>query len=217
MLSSRPNTIQIRFKPSHQRSSEEKRWVALDILVNRNLYDGLSTFEKEEMQLNDEYKTGLQPDDVRRILSLPHEIQLALPRLDCPEEIDAHRLLVMHTFEHGGQGFAEADNSSQAHFFGQTLDGEQLHTERTEQPQKLERIALFDSMSDVGMRPMSAKAGKMAVRMGEREVYRSGSSILGRREARIHTFPINDAEPRYSVDLKVSKKVFIATKLDVSK
>lgn len=109
--------VQIRSKPSHQRSLEEKQWVALDILINKDLYRELSAVEKEELQLNDEYKTQLKEEDVRRILGLPREIQLALPHMKSPAEVDAHKLLTTYTLEHGHVEFAKADEQSQDHLF----------------------------------------------------------------------------------------------------
>lgn len=106
---------QIRDKSSHQRSLEEKQWVALDILINPDLYTALSVVEKEELQLNDEYKTELTREDVARILGLPHEIQLALPQMKSAAEIDAHKLLTTYTLEHGDAEFAKADEQSQDH------------------------------------------------------------------------------------------------------
>lgn len=73
--------------------------------------------EKEELQLNDEYKTELQAEDVARILALPHEIQLALPHMKSATEVDAHKLLTTYTLEHGDAEFAKADEQSQDHVF----------------------------------------------------------------------------------------------------
>lgn len=109
--------LQIRNKSSHHRGIEEKQWVALDILINKHLYKALSVVENEEMQLNDEYKTELQADDVTRILGLPHEIQLALPHMKSSAEVHAHKLLTTYTLEHGDAEFAEADEQSQDHLF----------------------------------------------------------------------------------------------------
>lgn len=104
---------QIRNKSSHQRSLEEKQWVALDILINKDSYKALSAVENEELQLNDEYKTELRAEDVNRILGLPREIQLALPHLMSASEVEAHKLLTTYTLEHGEAEFAKADEQSQ--------------------------------------------------------------------------------------------------------
>eukprot|EP00752_Nemacystus_decipiens_P001471 g1447.t1 len=107
----------IRTKPSHQRSLEEKQWVALDILINKDLYEALSAVENEELQLNDEYKTELRAEDVDRILELPREIQLALPHLKSVSEVEAHNLLITYSLECGEAEIAKADEQSQDHMF----------------------------------------------------------------------------------------------------
>lgn len=91
--------------------------MALDILINREKYKALSVLENEELELNDEYKTEHRGEDVARILKLPHEIQLALPHLKSPAEIDAHKLLATYTLERGDAYFAKVDEESQDHLF----------------------------------------------------------------------------------------------------
>ncbi|CAM9506461.1 unnamed protein product [Ectocarpus fasciculatus] len=214
----------IREKSSHQRSLEEKQWVALDILINADLYTALSVVEKEELQLNDEYKTELTREDVARILGLPHEIQLALPQMKSAAEIDAHKLLTTYTLEHGDAEFAKANEQSQDHLFLApevkplsgtcSLPGEDLvidtilpvgagveHT-GTKQEQHQSSITVVNTMSDVAMKKLRANDGEIAIRTGEREVYRSASSLLGIQESRVHSFAIADLAPMYSVDLK---------------
>lgn len=66
-------------------------------------------------------------------------------------------------------------------------------------------IKLFNAMSEVAIGGSSVSDGKMAVRNGEREVYRSASSPLGIHESRVHDFTIADQPPTYSVDIKVTK------------
>lgn len=64
-------------------------------------------------------------------------------------------------------------------------------------------IKLFNSMSEVAIGGCSASDGEMAVRIEEREVYRSANSPLGIHESRVHEFTIADQPPIYSVDVKV--------------
>lgn len=85
--------------------------------MNKELYMALSVPEKEELQLDDQYKTELRVEHVARLLNLPHEIQLALPHMESPGEIDAHKLLTTFTLEHGEADFAKADEQSQDHLF----------------------------------------------------------------------------------------------------
>ena len=85
----------------------------MDNLVNKEAYAVLSVEEREELQLNDEYKTELQTNDVTRILKLPEKIQLALPHLRSPAEIEAHKLLVTYTHGRGAAYLAQIDKYSQ--------------------------------------------------------------------------------------------------------
>lgn len=62
-------------------------------------------------------------------------------------------------------------------------------------------------MSDVAMKKLRANDGEIAIRTGEREVYRSAASLLGIQESRVHSFAIADLAPMYSVDLKASQLV----------
>lgn len=66
-------------------------------------------------------------------------------------------------------------------------------------------IHLFNNMSEVAVRGTSDSDGEIAVRTGEREIYRSASIPLGIHESRVHGFAIVDQPPTYSVDLKVSR------------
>lgn len=69
--------------------------------MNREIYIDIFVPGSEErlieLQLDDEYRTDLQAEDVVRILQLPEEIQLALPHLRSRAEIDAHKLLTKYT------------------------------------------------------------------------------------------------------------------------
>ena len=69
---------------------------------------------------------------------------------------------------------------------------------------KTPHIKLFNAMSEVTIGGCSASDGEMAVRIGEREVYRSVNSPLGIHESRVHEFTIADQPPTYSVDVKVT-------------
>lgn len=192
---------------------EEKQWLALDILVNRPLYDSLSVVEHEELELNDEYKTELRAEDVTRILGLPREIQLSLPHLLSPTEIEAHRLLLAYTHEHGDAGFAKADEDSQGM---QKRDGgyspgcfntrEKLRQLESSAPkQKKRKFILFESMSDVGMEERCCDPhGEAVVRIGERQIYSSATALLQPQESGAHRFSIVDIDPVYSTDLQVS-------------
>ncbi|CAM9590696.1 unnamed protein product, partial [Chrysoparadoxa australica] len=65
----------IRIKPHDDRTKEEKQWVALDVLVNPELYWHVKPQEAEEMRWDPLYYTPLDADYVRRILDLPEKVQ----------------------------------------------------------------------------------------------------------------------------------------------
>jgi hypothetical protein len=46
----------VRAKPAHLRSVAEKRWTALDRLINPELYTAISGVDAEEMSLDDDYR-----------------------------------------------------------------------------------------------------------------------------------------------------------------
>lgn len=60
-------------------------------------------------------------------------------------------------------------------------------------------------MSDVGIHGPCEDHEAMAVRVGEREVYRSAKRLLKPQESCTHTFSVIDLPPTYSVDLKESR------------
>lgn len=47
---------QVRHTPSQQRTRDEKRWVAMDVLVNPGLYAHISEIEADEMKFDDDYE-----------------------------------------------------------------------------------------------------------------------------------------------------------------
>ena len=65
-------------------------------------------------------------------------------------------------------------------------------------------IKLFNSMSELAIGGSTVSDGEMAVRIAEREIYRSASSPLWIHESRVHDFTIADQPPTYSVDVKVT-------------
>lgn len=181
---------------------EEKRWVALDILVNKELYNSLSVVEHEELQLNDEYKTELRAEHVARILELPHEIQLSLPHLASQAEVEAHGLLMKYTHEHGDAEFSKADEGSQSVENVDTVKTSWRH--ENSMPTEKEGIVVFESMSDVGMQTTHCPQNYDAVvRIEEREVYCSAGDVLAPQQSRAHSFSIGDTDPLYATDLTV--------------
>lgn len=103
----------VRAAPHRKRTSDEKRWVALDAVMNPKLYHHVTLAEAEEMRWDTLYYTRLDRDDIVRVLALPTQIQLALPFLHTPAEVDAHELLGRYTLGVGGDHFARLDKNSQ--------------------------------------------------------------------------------------------------------
>lgn len=101
----------VRRKLAAVRTGDEKRWVALDVLVNPAAYAHVTELDAEEMKFDPEYAPHLREEDVRRILALPHQLQLALPFLFTQSEIDAHRLLCHFTHEEGEEVFDTRDRT----------------------------------------------------------------------------------------------------------
>lgn len=103
----------VRAAPHRKRTSDEKRWVALDAVLNPQLYHHVTLPEAEEMRWDTLYYTRLDRDDIVRVLALPSQIQLALPFLHTPAEVDAHELLGRYTLGISGDHFARLDKNSQ--------------------------------------------------------------------------------------------------------
>lgn len=68
----------------------------------------------------------------------------------------------------------------------------------------LQRIIIFDTLSDVGVHGPCEDHEAMAVHVGEREVYRSAKRLLKPQESCTHTFSVINLPPTYSVNLKES-------------
>ena len=117
----------VRHKKATDRSTDEKRWVALDVLINPIAYGHVSEAEAEEMKYDPEYAPKLPPEDIERILALPRVLQLALPFLFSQDEIEAHRLLCQYTHEEGEAHFRSLDKT------GRVLEGG-LHARRVTSP-----------------------------------------------------------------------------------
>lgn len=79
-------------------------------------YDSMTNEEREEIHLDDEYRTVLTEGDVRRILDVPHEVNLSLPHLKSTVEVEAHRVLQLYSHELGDVHFAALDAKSQDGF-----------------------------------------------------------------------------------------------------
>ncbi|KAH9064673.1 hypothetical protein Ae201684P_003460 [Aphanomyces euteiches] len=100
---------EIRRNPVEKRTAIEKQWIALDIMLNPELYLRLSEHDSQEMRVDPLYKTTLTRADVERLLNLPERIHLALPFLKLPAEIHAHQLLREYSKDDGEDMLNEID------------------------------------------------------------------------------------------------------------
>lgn len=103
----------VRSTPHTKRTADEKRWVALDAVLNPQLYHHVTVAEAEEMRWDTLYYTRLDREDIVRVLSLPSQVQLALPFLHTPDEVSAHELLARFTSGFSLNHFARLDMNSQ--------------------------------------------------------------------------------------------------------
>ena len=83
----------IRSKELEARSSDEKKIIAIDVLLRPDSYGDISTKEAEEMQFDPHYTSDLSKSDAERIMRLPEKVSLALPFLHTQAEVEAHRLV----------------------------------------------------------------------------------------------------------------------------
>lgn len=108
-------TAAARIRAMHHRSrvADEKRWVALDAVLNPHLYHHVTLGDAEEMRWDTLYYTRLDREDITRLLSLPVLVQLALPFLHTPDEVAAHELLGRYTLGLSADHFSRLDSTSQ--------------------------------------------------------------------------------------------------------
>lgn len=103
----------VRATSHRNRTPDEKRWVALDVVLNPGLYHHVTLAEAEEMRWDALYYTKLDREDTLRVLSLPPQVQLALPFLHTPHEVAAHELLARYSHGINADHFARIDKDSQ--------------------------------------------------------------------------------------------------------
>ena len=87
----------------------------LSIVINRYKYAHVNEAEAEEMKFDEAYKvkSGVHREDVKRILSLPKSLNMAMPFLFNLEEIEMHRLLLKYTYGRGEEYYTRLDAKSQ--------------------------------------------------------------------------------------------------------
>jgi hypothetical protein len=83
----------LRKKDADARTRDERRFLALDLVMHPEAYADVSLIEAERMQFDEDYQCSLAKVDLDRIYKLSEEVNLALPFLQTPLEVEAHRLL----------------------------------------------------------------------------------------------------------------------------
>jgi len=83
----------VRTKDYELRTKDERRFVGLDLVMNPEAYLHVSMVEAEQMRFDEDYQCELLKSDLDRINNLPEQINLAMPFLHTPKEVEAHRLL----------------------------------------------------------------------------------------------------------------------------
>ncbi|KAG6610890.1 IQ motif, EF-hand binding site [Phytophthora cinnamomi] len=101
------------------RTSEDKRWVTLDFLVNfAHYYKHVAPEEVEIIQKSADYQQKtekkLTVEHLQRLMQLPARNCLAFAFLKSPEEMEAHYLLRKYTFGDGEEYFAQLDHDFEA-------------------------------------------------------------------------------------------------------
>ena len=103
---------QLRMKAHELRTTEEKHYIAMDLVLNPEAYSHLSLSEIEQMRLDKDYHTDLSLTDLERIMKLPALITLALPFLFSKDEVEAHRLINKYWRSQDEAYFSEKDAKS---------------------------------------------------------------------------------------------------------
>ena len=76
---------QCRIKPADERSTEERNFVAIDVLLHPELYLHMNDEDRETMEVDEAYHTVVTQAAARRIATLPPELNLVVNKVnaDC--------------------------------------------------------------------------------------------------------------------------------------
>ena len=103
---------QLRMKAHELRTTEEKHYIAMDLVLNPEAYSHLTLSEIEQMRLDKDYHSDLSLTDLERIMKLPALVTLALPFLFSQDEVEAHRLINKYWRSQDDAYFSEKDAKS---------------------------------------------------------------------------------------------------------
>jgi len=95
----------IRRKPSMKRTQEEKEWIAIDMVLNRELYTSsmITTYKAYN---------ELPETDIESIFDLPDQINLALPFLKSQTHLRAYHLIQKYSLGNDPRDVAMRDNAA---------------------------------------------------------------------------------------------------------
>lgn len=96
-----PAAERVRRMPADERSTQERRWVAVDRLLHEDLYAATSAEDKEVMAFDEAYHTRLSVDEAHRLLHMPATLSEALGYLQSAEEVEAFLLVQQYEFGRG--------------------------------------------------------------------------------------------------------------------
>lgn len=82
-----------RKKPLDLRTKEDRKFIAIDLILHPEEYLEINVTEAEEMQFDPDYQCELKKSDLERIEKLPELIALAMPFLHSKSEVSVHRLM----------------------------------------------------------------------------------------------------------------------------
>ncbi len=90
-----------RWKPTDDRSSEERKWVALDRKMNPHVYSHLGADEQKLLEADPLYQTPWPPDVLETLVGLPCSLSTALASMNSTEHMELHRLIAKYTHGYG--------------------------------------------------------------------------------------------------------------------
>jgi hypothetical protein len=99
------------------RTQLDRQFIAVDLVLYPEKYQDLSSVEINEMKLHNDYKCPLKRSDIERITKLPETINLALPFLHTPAEVNTHKIINLYYRGKSDDFFESKDKQSLASVF----------------------------------------------------------------------------------------------------
>ncbi len=143
-----------RLKPADERSTEERHFTALDLVLHPECYVGDSDENKDVYKYDSAFRTSLSRKDLQRIVVLPEALNLALPFLRSRDEISAHQLLLKFLFGRGESRLREED--------ADVLGSERRALNAIGHARLVDKVRLRNTRSELRARPMSSLTSEEA-------------------------------------------------------